>query len=137
MGDRIKEEVHEPEADFQDNPFARILKLSNIEDNLEEASDFRARLVSKLEKFARAKNLKNDPSQREDKWIFVTGFDRKRTDIEDLFTYFNRKYGNIVDIQQPKDAKGRRQPYIFIEFEKSEAAEKAVEDSLSANFHGA
>jgi hypothetical protein len=64
----------------------------------------------------------------------VSGFDRRRTDVEDLHTFFERKYGNILDIYQPRDPKGRRQAYVFIEFEKVEQATMAVEDSGRANF---
>ena len=71
------------------------------------------------------------------KSIFVQGFDRRRSDIEDLHQYFTNKYGNVVDIYQPKDKNGRRQPYIFIEFERIDQAEKAVSDSGRANFQGA
>jgi len=53
----------------------------------------------------------------------VSGFDRRRTDIEDVFNYFQGKYGKIHDIQHPKDSKtGRKQPFLFIEFEDAKSA---------------
>ena len=33
-----------------------------------------------------------------DNEIFVSGFDKKRADIEDLYQFFQNKYGQIEDV---------------------------------------
>lgn len=69
--------------------------------------------------------------------IFVSGFDKRRTDIEDVYNFFKSKYGPIKDIQHPKDPKtGRKQAFLFIEFEDAKSAENAVSDTL-CNLQGA
>jgi len=45
----------------------------------------------------------NENAEKVENAIFISGFDRRRTDIEDIYDFFERKYRKIVDINQPKD----------------------------------
>ena len=95
MGSSITDEL--ADTSFQSNPYDKILKSSAIQDQFEEAYENRMRLVPKIEKPGKAREPQN-PENIVENAIFVTGFDRRRADIEDLYNYFEGKYGKIDDI---------------------------------------
>ena len=53
-------------------------------------------------KSLKQKGRPNDNAEKVEYAIFISGFDRRRTDIEDIYDFFERKYGKIVYINQPK-----------------------------------
>jgi RNA recognition motif-containing protein len=91
-----------------------------------------------LKTYDQNKQITKDPNRIVSNTVFVSGFDRRRADLEDLYNFFQGKYGKVEDINWPKDSKtGRKQAYLFIEFEDSESAAKAVNDANKVNFMGA
>jgi RNA recognition motif-containing protein len=72
--------------------------------------------------------------RKEERVIYVTGYDRK-TSFVDL-EHFMKQYGEIVQVQKKIDEKGRGKGFVFVEYKTKESAEKAVEDSGRANLLG-
>lgn len=64
----------------------------------------------------------------------MTGFDRRRTDLEDVWKFLQGKFGLIVDIQQPTDQFNKKQPFMFVTFQDSSSADHAVNEEV--NFFG-
>jgi len=140
--DLIKEEGGEP----LQSPFRFLFDklkhdplLSPFENKVSAAADFKLKMSSMIN-FKPAKKQAPIPisgdQEFEDDEIFITGFDRRRTDEEDMWNYFEGKFGKIKDLHWPMlpDKSGKKQrhaAYMFVKFEERQSAFDAVNYPIS------
>ncbi|TNV85145.1 hypothetical protein FGO68_gene10308 [Halteria grandinella] len=105
-------------------------KIVQLED--QEAANKRKSLEE--QKHPSITGLDESTYRKEERIIYVTGFDRK-TSFVDL-EHFMKQYGDIVQVQKKIDEKGRGKGFVFVEYKERESAERAVEESGRANLMG-